>query len=844
MAIDPICGMQVDETSPLRAERQGQTYYFCSEHCRRKFLADAEMQPGNSGAIPSGSLPPVAHGIQIGGLSSPADTEHACCHGEHAGKLATARPSHPHAGSVRTAGKYVCPMCPGVESDVPAACPKCGMALEPARPQFAQTETIYTCPMHPEVRQTEPGSCPKCGMDLEPLTVTTEAADDPELNSMTRRFYVAVALGLPVFLLAMGPMVGLPIERWLSPTANRWIQLVLATPVVLWCAWPFLQRGVQSVRTRHLNMFTLIALGTSAAYLYSLVAVIVPGMIPESFHEHDGHVPVYFEAAVVIIALVLLGQVLELRARRRTGDAIRELLALAPPTARLVRDGQEVEVPLEQVTVGALLRVRPGEKIPVDGEVTDGHSSVDEAMLTGEPLPIEKVSGDEVIGGTVNQTGTLLVRASHVGDDTVLARIVSVVADAQRSRAPIQRVADTVAGYFVPAVIGISLLTFILWASFGPPPALAFALVNAVAVLIIACPCALGLATPMSIMVGVGRGAQAGVLIRSAEALETLQQADIIVVDKTGTLTAGRPEVTQVVALGGRTEEDVLRAAAAVEQFSEHPLATAIIRGAEGRGLQTPGTTDFQSTTGGGVRGNVGGNVVAVGAARYLTSLGIADEESLDAQADRIRQPGETILLVAVDGELAGMVAVADPIKESTSDAIQRLHALGLRILMLTGDHPATAAHVAKQLGIDQFEAQVSPEGKHRRVEQLRTEGHIVAMAGDGINDAPALAAANVGIAMGTGTDIAIQSAGITLLKGDLRGIARAVHLSRQVMRNVRQNLFFAFIYNAIGIPIAAGVLYPFVHLLLSPMLAAAAMSLSSVSVIANALRLRWYRFD
>jgi len=725
---------------------------------------------------------------------------------------------------------------------VPAATPPCCGSHRPAaKAPAGRADAIYTCPMHPEVEQVGPGACPKCGMDLEPKTLQLDAGkDDPELRSMTRRFWSAAALTLPVFLMSMLPMLGVPVDRWLGPTIEPWLQLALATPVVLWAGWPFFERGFRSIVTGHLNMFTLIAIGTGAAYLYSLVAVLFPAVIPHQF-RHDGGVPMYFEAAAVIITLVLLGQLLELRARQRTGAAIRELLSLAPPVARVVRDGEEREVPLDEVHQADVLRVRPGDKIPVDGRLTEGGSSVEESMITGEPMPVEKRVGDAVIGGTLNQTGSFLMVADKVGKDTVLSRIIGMVADAQRSRAPIQKVADAVAGYFVPAVLAIAVITFLVWAIAAPEqPPLAWAFVNAVAVLIIACPCALGLATPMSIMVGIGRGAREGVLVKNAEVLERLEKVDTVVVDKTGTLTVGRPTLTECLPAGSISEADLLRLAAGVEQNSEHPLARAIVAGATARSMAVPAVANFDSVTGGGARGNVEGRAVLVGKRAWLAEEGVADLAALDDRATALQQQGRTVMHVAVDGQFTGLIAVSDPIKDSTPEAVRSLHDLGLRIIMLTGDSEQTARTVAAGLGIDEFRAGVKPEGKHELVRALQAEGRTVAMAGDGINDAPALAAADVGIAMGTGSDAAIESAGVTLVKGDLRGIVKAIELSRHTMRNIRQNLFFALIYNALGVPIAAGVLYPISsHLLLNPMIAAAAMSLSSVSVVANALRLR-----
>jgi len=736
-------------------------------------------------------------------------------------------------------GDVLLSISPSAAAAVPPCCGSHRPSAAAAAP--ARADAIYTCPMHPEVEQVGPGACPKCGMDLEPKTLQLDAGeDDPELRGMTRRFWIAAALTLPVFLMSMLPMLGVPVDRWLGPTIGPWLQLALATPVVLWAGWPFFERGFRSIVTGHLNMFTLIAIGTGAAYLYSLVAVLFPAVIPHQF-RHDGGVPMYFEAAAVIITLVLLGQLLELRARQRTGAAIRELLSLAPPVARVVRDGEEREVPLDNVHQGDVLRVRPGEKIPVDGRLTDGGSSVEESMITGEPMPVEKREGDAVIGGTLNQTGSFLMVADKVGKDTVLSRIIGMVADAQRSRAPIQKVADAVSGYFVPVVLAIAAITFLVWAIAAPEqPPLAWAFVNAVAVLIIACPCALGLATPMSIMVGIGRGAREGVLVKNAEVLERLEKVDTVVVDKTGTLTTGRPTLTECLPAGSISETDLLRLAASVEQQSEHPLARAIVAGAAARNLAVPAVANFDSVTGGGARGNVEGREVLVGKRAWLAEEGVADLAALDDRASALQQQGRTVMHVAVDGRFAGLIAVSDPVKDSTPEAVRSLHDLGLRIIMLTGDSEQTACTVAAGLGIDEFRAGVKPEGKHELVRALQAEGRTVAMAGDGINDAPALAAADVGIAMGTGSDAAIESAGVTLVKGDLRGIVKAIHLSRHTMRNIRQNLFFALVYNALGVPIAAGVLYPLSsHLLLNPMIAAAAMSLSSVSVVANALRLR-----
>ena len=698
--------------------------------------------------------------------------------------------------------------------------------------------TIYTCPMHPEIRQVGPGSCPICGMALEPVTVTAETGPNPELVDMTRRFWIGVVLAVPVVALEMGGHLT-NLHMLLGQQLSNWLQLVLATPVVLWAGWPFFVRGWNSVVTRNLNMFTLIALGTGVAWLYSVVATVAPGIFPAAFRGMDGSVAVYFEAAAVITVLVLLGQVLELRAREQTSGAIRALLDLAPKTARRIKtDGSEEEVTLDLIGIGDRLRVRPGEKVPVDGSVIEGRSAIDESMVTGESMPLTKEVGDRVIGGTINRSGGLVIEAEKIGRDTMLARIVQMVADAQRSRAPIQRLADRVASWFVPLVILVAVLAFVAWSIWGPDPRLAFGLVAAVTVLIIACPCALGLATPMSIMVGVGRGAGAGVLIKNAEALERMEKVDTLVVDKTGTLTQGKPSVTAVRTASNVTEDELLRLAASLERGSEHPLAVAIVDEAEKRGLALAKAADFDSPTGKGVIGTVEGRSIVIGNARFLAESGV-ETAALADEADTLRSDGATAIFVAVDGEAAGIIAIADPIKPTTPAAIEALHREGIRIVMLTGDNRTTAEAVARRLGIDEVEADVLPDRKSEVVQRLRKEGRVVAMAGDGVNDAPALAAADVGIAMGTGTDVAIESAGVTLLGGDLTGIVRARRLSHATMRNIRQNLFFAFIYNAAGVPIAAGVLYPTFGILLSPIIAAAAMALSSVSVIGNALRLR-----
>ncbi|MBN8901389.1 MAG: heavy metal translocating P-type ATPase [Rhodospirillales bacterium] len=762
LAIDPVCGMKVNTaTSSRHVEHNGGVFWFCSEGCQQKFLAD------------------------------PA--------------------------------KYLAPKTDATEE--------------------ADAGAIYTCPMHPQIRQQGPGSCPFCGMALEPLEVTAEAGPNHELADMTRRFWIGLALTIPVFLLEMGGHIpGLGLHQLVSPRLSTWIQLVLATPVVLWAGWPFFVRGWGSLVSRSLNMFTLIALGTGAAYLYSLVATFAPGLFPAGFRAADGTVPVYFEAAAVITVLVLLGQVLELRAREQTGGAIRALLNLAPKTARRIRaDGSDEEITLDQIQPGDRLRIRPGDGVPLDGEVLEGRSAIDESMITGESIPVEKQPGALVIGGTLNGTGSLVMQVNKVGQDTVLSRIVAMVAEAQRSRAPIQRLADTVAGWFVPAVLLVAVLAFIAWAVWGPSPALSYALIASVSVVIIACPCALGLATPMSIMVGVGKGAGAGVLIRSAEALERLEKVDTLVVDKTGTLTEGRPRVVEVVPAAGLSEAEILTVAAGLERSSEHPLAAAIVAAAQERGETIQQAEEFASVTGKGVKGTVAGHQVALGNAKLMAELGVALGE-LEQRADQLRREGATALFLALDGKPAGAIAVADPIKPSTPQALADLKAEGIRIVMLTGDNRTTAEAVARKLGIEEVEADVLPEEKNRIVKKLRAEGRIVAMAGDGVNDAPALAEADVGVAMGTGTEVAIQSAGVTLVKGDLAGIARARALSRATMGNIRQNLFFAFIYNAVGVPVAAGILYPVLGILLSPVIAAMAMALSSVSVIGNALRLRSVR--
>jgi len=734
-------------------------------------------------------------------------------------------------------------MHPEVVQGTPGACPKCGMALEPALPVQAVEKIEYTCPMHPEIVRDRPGSCPICGMALEPRVISLDDAENPELTDMRRRFWISAALTIPVFAIGMSDLLpGAPLQRLLPATSWSWIQFLLATPVVLWGGWPFFVRAWQSIVNRSLNMFTLIGLGIAVAYLYSVVATLFPDVFPHSFRGHANSVPVYFEAAAVITTLVLLGQVLELKARSQTGAAIKALLGLAPKTARRIRpDGTDEDVPLAEVQIGDRLRVRPGEKIPVDGVVLDGSSAVDESMVTGEPLPTAKQSGDTVIGGTVNGTGMLVIEAQRVGSQTLLAQIVQMVAEAQRSRAPIQKLADVVASYFVPIVILIATITFFVWAFWGPEPQMAYALINSIAVLIIACPCALGLATPMSIMVATGKGAQSGVLFKNAEAIELLRKVDTLLVDKTGTLTEGKPRLVSIDLIGepiGLSEDELLRLAASLERGSEHPLASAIVAAAQERGLSLSDSSAFQSLTGKGLMGEVDGHQVLLGNPRLMADEGL-NHDTLKEKSELLRAEGQTVMLVAIDGKIAGLLGIADPIKATTPGAVKQLHAEGIRVVMLTGDNSVTAHAVARKLEIDEVIAEVLPEQKIEAVKRFQSGNHIVAMAGDGINDAPALAQAHVGIAMGTGTDVAMKSADVTLVKGDLHGIVRARVLSRLTMSNVKQNLFFAFLYNSIGVPVAAGVLYPFFGILLSPMLAAAAMSFSSVSVIGNALRLR-----
>jgi P-type Cu+ transporter len=792
--LDPVCGMTISPDDAVgHVDYKGQTYYFCSESCLERFRSTPDAFLGERPTVPVAA----------------ADMER----------------------------EYTCPMDPDVRQKGPGACPKCGMALEPVD-ITPLTKTEWTCPMHPEMVRDEPGSCPICGMALEPRTVTLEEKN-PEFEDMTRRFWWSAGITAPTLAFMVSEFLpGQPLQAMMPHGWLNWILLALASPVVLWGGWPFFVRGWASLVNRHLNMFTLIALGVGTAYVYSVIATVAPGLFPDSFRMM-GQVAVYFEPAAVIVALVLLGQVLELRARSRTSAAIRNLLGLAPKTARRIdADGTEHDIPLEHVHVGDRLRVKPGERVPVDGLVIDGTTTIDESMVTGEPIPVEKTADTTVTGGTVNGTGTFVMEAKRVGGDTLLAQIVRMVSEAQRSRAPIQRLADTVSGWFVPIVIAVAAVTFVVWTQYGPEPRLAHALVNAVAVLIIACPCALGLATPMSIMVGTGRGAEAGVLIRNAEALELFEKITTIVVDKTGTLTEGKPRLVTVEPTPGFDRVTLLRLTASLENVSEHPLAAAIVAGAREQQISLSDVHDFESVTGKGVSGTVDGRRVAIGNVRHLEALAV-DPGTLRDRAESLRREGQTVMFAVIDGRPAGLVGVADPVKATTVEAIKALHAEGIKVVMLTGDNRTTAEAVARSVGIDQVEADVLPDQKAAVVKRLQQQGEKVAMAGDGINDAPALAAAEVGIAMGTGTDVAMESAGVTLVKGDLRGIVRARRLSRFTMHNIRQNLFFAFIYNVLGVPIAAGVLYPFFGLLLSPMIASAAMTFSSVSVIGNALRLR-----
>jgi len=830
---DPVCGMQVDtDTAAASAEYSGRTYYFCSSHCQEKFKTNPQqyLQPDDQ---------PQAEINATTQYTCPMHPEIVQDHPGSCPKCGMALEPIVKSTTTTTKSEYTCPMHPEERQDTPGSCSQCGMALEPLNPAAATTKIEYTCPMHPEIVRDQPGSCPKCGMALEPRTISVEEKN-VELIDMTRRFWVSTALALPVFVLAMlADLAPQALPGNLSMHTVQWIEFILATPVVLWGSWPFFVRGWQSLLTWNLNMFTLIGLGVAVAWSYSVVALLLPSIFPKIMQHADGTVPVYFEAAAVITALVLLGQVLELRARSRTNAAIKLLLGLAPKTARRVdANGGEHDIPLDQVKPGDRLRIRPGEKVPVDGVVLEGRSHVDEAMVTGEPIPVEKVTGAKLIGATVNGTGSLLMQAERVGAETLLAQIVNMVAEAQRSRAPIQKLADVVSGYFVPTVVIAAVITFVVWFAWGPQPVLAHAVVNAVAVLIIACPCALGLATPISIMVGTGRGATAGVLIKNAEALEVMEKIDTLVVDKTGTLTEGKPKLVSLESIANFDDTTLLQYAASLERHSEHPLGQAIVAAAKDRKLDLLASDDFDSVTGKGVTGKIDQHQVALGNLKLLESLHL-DTTAAQARADALREEGQTVMFVVIDKAVAGLIGVADPIKDTTRQAIADLHSEGVHVVMLTGDNQKTAQAVAAKLNIDQVHAEVLPDQKADVVKQLQQQGRIVAMAGDGINDAPALAQAQAGIAMGTGTDVAMESAGVTLVKGDLRGIVRARRLSRGTMRNIRQNLFFAFVYNSLGVPIAAGVLYPFFGLLLSPMIAAAAMSFSSVSVISNALRLR-----
>ena len=847
MNIDPVCGMEVKEESPHHMIYDEHTWYFCSAHCVEKFAAKPDQY----------SIDPVC-GMRVKPESphrmTYADQSYRFCSEKCKDKF-SANPEHytskkksccGHHHTTNKAnviddpeGMYFCPMCPGQEQKGPGTCKVCGMALEPMAAPTLNEKTEYVCPTHPEVVSDEPGSCPKCGMALESRVVTVEE-NNAELDNMNRRFNVSAVLSIPVFILAMIADLA---PSWLPSFLNmglvQWIEFTLATPVVLWGGWPFFERFVLSIKTWNLNMFTLVGLGVGVAWLYSMVALLFPSLFPPLMQMDGGLVDVYFEAAAVITTLVLLGQVLELKARSRTNEAIKLLLGMAPKTARLIQaDGSEVDVPMEDVQAGDMLRIRPGEKVPVDGIVTEGESLVDESMVTGEPVPIEKFIGEKLIGATVNANGSLLMRAEKVGADTLLSQIVNMVSEAQRSRAPIQKMADTVAGYFVPVVIGIAMIAFGFWFFIGPEPRLAHAIINAVAVLIIACPCALGLATPISIMVGTGRGATAGVLIKNAEALEIMEKVNTVVVDKTGTLTEGKPSLTTVLKTHTASADEVLMLAASLERASEHPLAAAIVAGAEQRQLSLQAVEGFTAVTGKGVQAVVGEQSILLGNAKLMKDNEI-DITAVIVEVEKHQMAGETVMYLAADNQLVGLIGVSDPIKTSTPAAIKELRDEGIEVVMLTGDNHNTASAVAAQLGIERFEADVLPDQKANVVKALQAEGKIVAMAGDGINDAPALAQAHVGIAMGTGTDVAMESAGVTLIKGDLTGIVRARRLSRATMKNIRQNLFFAFVYNSAGVPIAAGVLYPVFGLLLSPIIAAAAMSFSSVSVIMNALRLK-----
>jgi Cu+-exporting ATPase len=847
-AVDPVCGMTVDPAHAAGSvEHDGKTYYFCNPHCVDKFRADPQRY-----VLSASATDPVCK-MTVDPATAAGSFEHlgkkyffcstSCLERFRANPGRYVEPAFASvaapASAPPTGTTYTCPMHPEVRQDHPGSCPKCGMGLEPLTGAPA-TRIQYTCPMHPEEVSDHPGSCPKCGMALEPRTITVEEGPNPELLDMRRRFWLSIVLGVPVALLGMSDMLPRdPLHGYRD--ALGWVQLALTTPIVFWCGWPFFERAWASLRNVSPNMFTLIAMGVGAAYFYSVAATVARDAFPEGFREH-GRVMPYYETAAMVTVLVLLGQVLELRARGQTGAAIRRLLGLAPKTARIIRgDGREEDVPLEQVQPGDTLRVRPGEKVPVDGVVLDGRSTVNESMISGEPIPLEKAAGAKVIGGTVNSTGALVMRAERVGNDTLLAGIVRMVSEAQRSRAPIQGVADRVSAYFVPAVLLVSILTFVAWSLLAHDAPMAKGLVNAVAVLIIACPCALGLATPMAIMVATGKGAENGVLIKNAEALELLEKCDTLVVDKTGTLTEGKPKLVTLEVVGTFAREEVLRLAASLERASEHPLAAAIVQAAQDEHLELAAVQAFESVTGKGVRGEVSSRSVVLGNAAFLNEAHV-DVETLRRRAEELRGDGQTVMVVAIDGKSAGLIGVADPVRSSTPEAIRLLHAEGLRIIMLTGDSRTTADAVARKLGIDEVIAEVLPPQKGEVVKRLQAEGRVVAMAGDGINDAPALAQAQVGIALGTGTDVAMESAGITLVQGDLRGIARARRLSRATMRNIRENLFLAFIYNAFGVPVAAGILYPFAALLIQPIWASAAMSFSSLSVVGNALRLRRLR--
>lgn len=807
---DPVCSMDVDDTSNYNIKHNSKNYYFCSKSCLEKFKNNPEKYI----------------------VEDKNNLDYSCCE---------STTGHIKEESKASSDQYTCPMHPEIVKDTQGSCPKCGMALEPIAPSVSKEKVEYTCPMHPEIIQDSPGNCPICGMALEAVTVAVED-DNIELKNMNKRFWGSVLLSFPLLIITMGgmiPSIHIWIESIISTRILIFVELILATPVVLWGGYPFFIRCWQSLVNKSLNMFTLIGLGTGVAYLYSFVATIFPNIFPDAFRDESGKVGVYFEAAAVIVTLILLGQVLELKARGQTGKAIKSLLGLAPKTARKVNnDNSEEDISIDKILIGDKIRVRPGEKIPIDGVVIEGTSTIDESMITGEPIPVEKNAGDKVIGATVNNTGTLIIKTEKIGSDTLLAQIVQMVADAQRSKAPIQKLADQVSAYFVPSVIGVAILSFIIWAIYGPEPKFSYAIINAVAVLIIACPCALGLATPMSIMVATGKAASMGVLFKNAEAIETLRKVNLIVVDKTGTLTVGKPSLMKIQAKKPWSEEDILRFAASLETGSEHPLAEAIVRGAKEKNLRLMKVEDFNSFTGKGVTGKVDDTTISLGNSSLFETLNISLGEFVE-DAENLRNSGQTVMFLSIDNKIAGFIGVADPIKDTSKEAIRRLHEEDIKVVMLTGDNKTTANFVAEKLNIDEVIAEVLPDQKAEAVKNFQSKGYFVAMAGDGINDAPALAQAEVGIAMGTGTDVAMESAGVTLVKGDINGIVRARWLSRLTIKNIKQNLFFAFIYNILGVPIAAGILYPFFSILLSPMLAAAAMSLSSVSVITNSLRLR-----